>query len=111
VVLGEALDVINVDPWALMSSLNKPYFSFFTIIYELGFLLGGVCVFFFFRTLLKGGLEKEPARVLAIFLFLLFCIDNIHANPLLWGVVLIGMRALLPVKIKEGAMQRRNHEV
>ena len=94
-ILGDALSIIELDPWAVLSSFNKPYFTIVTFFFEFGLIVGGGLLIIFFNSILTGGLDKAYGRVLAIFILSIFLIDNIHANPLFWGAILVGLRALI----------------
>jgi hypothetical protein len=93
--IGIALSIIEKDPWAVHSSLNRPYFTYLSILFEFGIFMGVMMLYLFFRSILHGGLESSFAKILAVFFCFIFALDNLHSNPLFWGVILVGMRALV----------------
>lgn len=93
--VGGALSIIDTQPYAVQSSMNKPYFTVVTLLFEFGLIASALILFRFFYCLLNGGLDPTYAKALVIFIICIFMIDNLHANPLFWGVLVIGIRALI----------------
>jgi len=91
--LGNILSVADENPWAMSSSINKPYSSISTILAEFGFIMGGTCLFLFFRRIwveIKPGLLK---CAVLMFVFCILSIENWHDSPwFMFGLInLIGV--------------------
>jgi hypothetical protein len=95
--LGPALYMVNVDPWALSSSLNKPYSSTSTLLAEAG--LAGFVLLTAFISRVSRLPEKPEVKVAVLaFLTILFTIDHLHTNPLFLTAIALGMRGVTPVR-------------
>lgn len=93
--IGSALDIANYYPWAISSSLNKPFFTFATLLFEFGLIVGTAIILRFFYSILYGGIDPPYAKAMVLFFVMIFAIDNLHANPLFWCAILIGMRSII----------------
>lgn len=101
--LGQPLGIAEKSPYAIASSINKPYSSFSTMIAEMGMILGPTVFLLFLRSILRIEAPEREKWSLAIFLIALFAIDNLHSNSLLWGILLISLRSIQQNAIEQAS--------
>lgn len=93
--LGPSLSLAEMDRWSISSSFNKPYSTITTLMAELGVFMGSVLLLFFFRVFKNDHFQPDKALMLGLFVGAIFVLDNLHSNPLFWGVLLVGLRGCL----------------
>jgi hypothetical protein len=95
VYLGHFLEVVEDNPWALGSSLNKPYSSLSTILAEFGLFLGGYFIYKMVRHVIVVLGQNNTSAVFTAFGLLIFSIDVWHDN--IWfGICLLVAASLEP---------------
>jgi hypothetical protein len=102
VYLGHFLEVVEDNPWALGSSLNKPYSSLSTILAEFGLFLGGYFIYKMVRHVIVVLGQNNTSAVFTAFGLLIFSIDVWHDN--IWfGICLLVAASLEPRTISTPA--------
>lgn len=81
IYMGDALNLVNKDKWALSSSFNKPYGSVSTMIAEMGPLIFIYIAIRFYTRLGQSIKNKVSLNSIAIFTGLLFLLDTWHDSP------------------------------
>jgi hypothetical protein len=103
--LGDPLSIVELDRWAISSSINKPYSTFTTLIMELGFFTSLLVFIRFFYVIHQAVLNRNVRYIFLIFVFLIFLVDNMHANPLFWIIICLGLRGIININ-DDGELKR-----